>query len=193
MKIVALGDSTTAGTPNFLSPLEHPPEGKGDVTSQYAWWLMREHPEWEVLNRGVNGERSDQIRARFERDVAAVSPHVVIIIAGVNDVYQGYPLPHIQEQLQAMYRRALDLGIAVVAGSVLPYNTARPEQNEELHELNRWLAALPPPLHFCDTHRAVQAPADPDHLRESPEGLHPTAHGYHRMAVALKAVLSRIR
>ena len=186
---MALGDSTTAGTPGFLSPLESPPDGDGDVTSQYAFWLMRDHPEWLVLNRGVNGERSDQIRARFERDVTAERPEVVIIIAGVNDVYQGYPLEHIQGHLQAMYARAAELGITVVAGSVLPYDTARPEQNEELHELNRWLASLPSPIHCCDTHRAVQSPADPDHLRETPEGLHPTPRGYHRMAVALKAVL----
>ena len=34
--IVALGDSTTAGTPGFLSPLESPPDGRGDVESQFA-------------------------------------------------------------------------------------------------------------------------------------------------------------
>jgi len=32
--IVALGDSTTAGTPGFKSPLEAPPAGEGDATSQ---------------------------------------------------------------------------------------------------------------------------------------------------------------
>ena len=69
VRIVAMGDSTTAGTPAFQSPVEAPPAGRGDETSQYAYWLMQAHPEWEVLNRGVNGERSDQIRARFERDV----------------------------------------------------------------------------------------------------------------------------
>ena len=37
--------------------------------SQYAYWLMQAHPDWVVLNHGVNGERSDQILARFERDV----------------------------------------------------------------------------------------------------------------------------
>ena len=40
VKIVALGDSTTAGTPGFKSPLEAPPNGRGDETSQYAYWLM---------------------------------------------------------------------------------------------------------------------------------------------------------
>src|SRR5436190_19180560 len=66
--IVALGDSTTAGTPGFKSPIEAPPDGAGNVESQYAYWLMKTHPDWRVLNRGVDGERSDQIRARFERD-----------------------------------------------------------------------------------------------------------------------------
>src|SRR3954463_6846373 len=87
--IVALGDSTTAGTPGFKSPIEAPPNGSGNVESQYAHWLMQAHPDWQVLNRGVDGERSDQIRARFARDAAQARPEVVVIIAGVNDVYQG--------------------------------------------------------------------------------------------------------
>ena len=78
MLIVALGDSTTAGTPGFLSPIEAPPDGKGDVTSQYAYWLMQWHKDWKVVNRGVNGERSDQIAARFDRDVLAHKPDVVV-------------------------------------------------------------------------------------------------------------------
>jgi hypothetical protein len=44
IRIVALGDSTTAGTPGFQSPLEAPPNGRGDETSQYAYWLMRAQP-----------------------------------------------------------------------------------------------------------------------------------------------------
>ena len=40
VRIVALGDSTTAGTPGWLSPLESPPAGAGDETSQYAYWLV---------------------------------------------------------------------------------------------------------------------------------------------------------
>src|SRR3954467_12096318 len=81
--IVALGDSTTAGTPAYRSPVEAPPDGAGDVESKYAHWLIRAHAEWRVLNRGVNGERTDQIRARFARDAAQPKPTVVVIIAGV--------------------------------------------------------------------------------------------------------------
>ena len=48
--VVALGDSTTAGTPGFQSPVEAPPDGAGNVESQFAYWLMQAHPDWRVLN-----------------------------------------------------------------------------------------------------------------------------------------------
>jgi lysophospholipase L1-like esterase len=190
VKIVALGDSTTAGTPGFTSPLENPPNGRGDQTSQYAYWLMKAHPEWTVLNRGVNGERSDQIRARFDRDVIQASPAAVVIIAGVNDVYQGRTVDHVIEQLHGMYARAAGTGILVVAGSIVPYNTATPEQNTRMRQINDWIRRQPD-ISFADTRSAVAASDNPDKLFESPDGLHPTAAGYHRMADAIAAVLKR--
>ena len=114
--IVALGDSTTAGTPHFKSPIEAPPNGAGDAQAPFPYWLEHTHPGWTVLNRGVNGERSDQIAARFDRDVLAQRssgaasapgvPRFVIIIAGVNDVYQGRSAESVIAQLRAMYDRA---------------------------------------------------------------------------------------
>src|SRR5689334_15161720 len=59
--IIAIGDSTTAGTPFFLSPLEAPPDGNGDPEGQYAYWMMRRRPQWNVLNHGIRGETSSQI------------------------------------------------------------------------------------------------------------------------------------
>jgi lysophospholipase L1-like esterase len=193
--IVAMGDSTTAGTPGWKSRIEAPPDGEGDETSQYAYWLVRAHPEWTVVNQGVNGERSDQIRARFARDVLALKPGAVVIIAGVNDVYQGRPAAHVVEQLRAMYDEAKAAGIAVVAGSIIPYNTATPEQNARMREINAWIeatAAADPAIRFVDTRAAVAAPGDPDRLFESPDDLHPSPAGYRRMAEALRPVLAAI-
>jgi lysophospholipase L1-like esterase len=195
LRIVALGDSTTAGTPGFLSPLEAPPSGRGDVTSQYAYWLEQRHAEWEVLNRGVNGERSDQIAARFDRDVIAAAPAIVVIIAGVNDVYQGRAVEHITRQLDGMYGRAIHAGIRVIAGTIIPYNTATAEQNAAMHAVNAWIARRvieDPPLAFVDTRRAVAAPGSPDRLVDTPDQLHPSAAGYRLMAEAIRPVLERV-
>ncbi|HEX2443238.1 MAG TPA: GDSL-type esterase/lipase family protein [Vicinamibacterales bacterium] len=186
--IVALGDSTTAGTPGFLSPLESPPAGSGDPESQYAYWLMNARPGWDVHNRGVNSERSDQIRARFDRDVLAASPRAVVIIAGVNDVYQGRPASDVIGELRAMYEQARAAGIPVVAGSIVPYNTATADQNSRMREINSWIrdsATRECGVMFADTRAAVAAPDAPDQLAESPDGLHPSAGGYRRMAEAL--------
>lgn len=193
--IVAMGDSTTAGTPGWKSRVEMPPGGAGDETSQYAYWLMRAHPEWDILNMGVNGERSDQIRARFDRDVTARQPRVVIIIAGVNDVYQGRDVGHVTDQLAAMYERAAKARIQVIAGSVIPYNTATAEQNRKMHEINTWIrarAAADSNISFVDTRAAAASPADPDRLFESPDGLHPSPAGYRRMADAIAPILHQL-
>jgi len=191
MKIVAFGDSTTAGTPAFKSPLESPPAGSGDETSQYAFWLMKAHPEWVVLNRGINGQRSDEIEARFERDVVQNGPAAVVIIAGVNDIYQGRTVEQVTAQLQAMYARAAEAGIPVVAGSIIPFNTATPEQNQRMRQVNDWIRRQPE-VTFVDTRTAVAASGNPDMLFESSDGLHPSALGYRRMAEVIGAALQRV-
>jgi lysophospholipase L1-like esterase len=192
IRIVAMGDSTTAGTPAWKSRVEAPPSGSGDETSQYAYWLMRAEPSWEVINQGVNGERSDQILARFDRDVIAQKPAAVVIIAGVNDVYQGRTAGHVVEQLRTMYDRAKGSKIPVVAGTIIPYNTATPDQNARMHEINAWIratAAEDPAIAFVDTRAAASASGNLDRLFESPDELHPSPAGYRRMADAILPVL----
>jgi lysophospholipase L1-like esterase len=191
--IIALGDSTTAGSPAFRSPIEVPPDGSGNVESQYAYWLTKRHPEWRVLNRGVDGERSDQIRARFSRDVAKAQPRVVVILAGVNDVYQGRSAESVEGELEAMYDLARAAKIAVVAGSIIPYNTATPEQNARMRAVNGWIrdyaARHKGSVTYCDTRAAVAEPGQPDRLVSSPDDLHPSPNGYRLMADALEPAI----
>ena len=190
--IVALGDSTTAGTPGFKSPIESPPNGAGNAESQYAHWLMQSHADWRVLNRGVNGERSDEIRARFTRDVLDAKPSVVVIIAGVNDIYQGRGADAVQRELEATYGAARAAHIQVVAGTIIPFNTATPDQNQRMHTVNAWIreyAARHEGVTVCDTRAAASAPGQPDRLVSSPDGLHPSPDGYKLMAAALEPAI----
>jgi acyl-CoA thioesterase I len=192
--VVALGDSTTAGTPGFKSPLEAPPDGTGEVTSQFTYWLGRAHPEWRVLNRGINGERSDEIRARFQRDVLDARASAVIVIGGVNDIYQGRPAASVTRELEAIYGAARTNGISLIAGTIIPYNTATRDQNERMRAVNEWIRAYTR-THgdavFCDTRAAVAAPGDPDRLLSSPDDLHPSPEGYKRMAEVLEPAVVR--
>lgn len=193
--IVCLGDSTTAGTPLFKSPVEAPPDGEGDERSQFAYWLRQAHPDWQVLNRGVNGERSDEIARRFDRDVLAHAPAVVVIIAGVNDVYQGRPAAQVIDELRAMYDRAARASLPIVAGTIVPYNTATADQNARMREINTWIAAEATRragLTCVDTRAATASATDPDRLAASPDDLHPDIEGYRRMAEALGPAIAAV-
>jgi lysophospholipase L1-like esterase len=196
-KIAAFGDSTTAGTPGFKSPIEAPPDGAGDVQSQFAYWLMRTHEDWLVLNRGVNRERTDQIRERLARDIHELDPDVLVIIAGVNDIYRGLGAEAIQCELQTMYELAKTPGriIPVVAASILPYNTASADANARMRKVNDWIrryAERHRQVAYCDTRAAVARPGDPDRLLSSPDDLHPSPEGYRLMALALEPVIKKL-
>jgi len=195
MLIVALGDSTTAGTPLYKSSLEAPPDGEGDHTSQYAYWLVEKRPFWRVLNRGVNGERTDEIFARFDRDVVERHPYVVVIIAGVNDVFQNRPLEHTTRFLRKMYDRAAEEHIAVVAGSILPFNDATKTQNERMSKINAWIkkeASKDPNITFVDTRKAVAMRSDINKLAGTDDGQHPDISGYKKLANAIEPVLAKV-
>jgi lysophospholipase L1-like esterase len=118
-----------------------------------------------------------------------------VIIAGVNDVYQGRDARHVIEQLTAMYERARQSGIAVVAGTIVPYNTAGPEENARMREINEWIrsfASASSHIGFADTRAAVAASNDGDRLFESPDNLHPSPAGYRRMAETIEPALRRV-
>ena len=185
--IVGLGDSTTAGTPGFRSPIEAPPNGEGNPESQYAFWMMRAHPEWTVLNRGVNGETAEEIRARLPRDVLVPRPAYAIILAGVNDIYGGRQAEAVERHLAAMYADVLDAGVVPVAATVLPYNSATARASGDILSLNAWIENLTKVLGilFCDTHAAVANPAESNRLRGTPDGLHPDVAGYRAMGEVL--------
>ena len=185
--IVGLGDSTTAGTPGFSSPLEVPPNGAGNPESQYAFWMVRAHPEWSVLNRGINGQITEEIRARLSRDVLQVRPAYAIILAGVNDIFGGLSAESVERHLAAMCADVLDAGIVPVAATVLPYNSATARASGDILALNAWIENLTKVLGilFCDTHAAVADPVDSNRLRGTPDGLHPDVAGYRAMGEVL--------
>ena len=117
-----------------------------------------------------------------------------MIIAGVNDVYQGRPADHVTGQLRRMYDLAAHAGIRIVAGTIVPYNTATADQNDRMHRINAWIGqqvTADPAVAFVDTRAAVAAPGDPDRLVDSPDGLHPSARGYRQMAEVIGPVLGR--
>ncbi|MGA9323492.1 MAG: SGNH/GDSL hydrolase family protein, partial [Xanthobacteraceae bacterium] len=87
--IVAIGSSSTAGAGASSRAASYP--------SRLAEELKQRFPgrDITVVNRGVNGEQTEQMLARFETDVIAAHPDLVLWQVGTNSVLRDHPLrPH---------------------------------------------------------------------------------------------------
>jgi len=89
LTIVAIGSSSTAGAGASSPDATYP--------SRLAVELRARFPgrEIAVLNRGVNGEETTNMMARFAADVLAAHPQLVLWQIGTNSVLRDHPLsPH---------------------------------------------------------------------------------------------------
>jgi lysophospholipase L1-like esterase len=86
IKIVAIGSSSTAGAGASSPAMSYPSRLQVELQA-----LMPRVPV-TVINRGVNGEESREMLARFERDVFSENPDLVIWQVGSNSVLRDRPL-----------------------------------------------------------------------------------------------------
>ena len=193
LKILAVGDSITSGSPEFYSPAEKPPDGAGNAEHQYAYWMMQKHPEWEVLNRGIAGQNTIQVKDRLERELDTFKPDRVIILVGVNSLIQKWGPDFIQKHLREMYQTAQAKNVKVIACSIMPYDFATPLAQQRLLAVNEWIKSYSQEhnLIFADTYSAFEDPAKPFGLRASDDGLHPNVEGHKLMAKVITDALEK--
>lgn len=91
----------------------------------YLWAKLV--PEFFVRNnyvgRGISGQTTEQILVRFRQDVVELSPKVVVILAGINDIAQNNgPISdeNILSNIKSMCDIAKANGIIPVLCSILP-------------------------------------------------------------------------
>ena len=106
LKIVFFGDSITDARRNreLDDPLKHTLYGSGFVFL-VASQLFSEDPRgYEILNRGIAGNRLPQMYARIQLDVWNEMPDVLNILIGVNDIpHDNNPNPTDLERWTRMY------------------------------------------------------------------------------------------
>jgi acyl-CoA thioesterase-1 len=108
LTIVAIGSSSTAGAGASSPAMNYP--------SRLAVELQAMYPNVPVtvFNRGVNGEESREMVARFDRDVFAQNPDLVLWQVGSNSVLRDRPLDEADTSLHDGLRRLREAGPDVV-------------------------------------------------------------------------------
>lgn len=114
--IVAIGSSSTAGAGASTAEATYP--------SRLQATLRARFPEADitVLNRGINGQDAPEMLKRFDSDVAALKPTLVLWQAGVNALFRENGLARAGELLhEAISRiRAIDADVVLIDPQYAP-------------------------------------------------------------------------
>ena len=176
---VFMGDSITEGW------IEANPE-----------FFARQH----YVDRGISGQSSAQMVARFEQDVVALRPAVVHIMAGTNDI-GGATGPITQEEFVSNMRAMLDMaranGIAVVLAAMPPMSRLLPRPEFDTRpvvpRLNGRLEALAKQYGatWVDYYAPLAASDGSFDPRYANDGVHPTRIGYALMEPLAQAAIEK--
>ena len=108
MKIVFQGDSITDGGRDKRNYHD-----MGNGYPKYAVEFIKEafpDVEFEFINQGLSGNRTDQLFDRLYMDAIAFEPDVISILIGINDIWHRYNPARIEttdEQIEVNYRSIL--------------------------------------------------------------------------------------
>jgi len=193
--VAALGDSITAGSPGWdPDPGVRARIAAADPQSQWEHWAALADPRLHFRNHGVYGERAEEIAARL--DGAVADARVLIVQGGINDIAQRRPVERAADQLRAMVRRGVELGLATALADVLPWNNGWPEAEAAIRRLNELVPEIGaveevPVLPFHDT---LEDEARPGRMRDdwTSDGDHPSVAGYRRLGELVARELARL-
>lgn len=155
--IAYIGDShTDYGTDSSSSVI-------ANVDRGFTTWaqVYLGHRLEAVIDAGIQGQRSDQVRARLQTDVIAFAPGWCHVLAGSNDIFQDRALVSIKTDLLAMWTDLRAAGIRVIAGTIPPCTGLTAPRQAALYDLNAWIreqGSAVPGLIVVDYHRVLADP-----------------------------------
>ena len=167
---------------------------------------VRTHPDFFKTNgyigRGISGQTSYQFLLRFREDVINLSPALVVINAGTNDVAENtnpYNEDYTFGNIVSMVELAKVNKIKVILTSVLPaaafkWRMEIKDAPQKIQALNARIKAYAEAnkIPFVDYYQAmVSADNKALNSRYTKDGVHPTGEGYDVMEPLIKAAIEK--
>ncbi len=169
-----------------------------------GWY--RSHPDFFTQNnyigRGIAGQVTAQMLARFRADVLDLKPRIVSILAGTNDIAQNcmyMSVENIAGNIFSMAELARYNGIKVIICSTLPatHYSWRPTIKDpatQIIRLNKLLKEYAKKQHitYIDFHSLMKDESNGLPLKYSKDGVHPTKEGFSFMEPIIKQAIDNL-
>ena len=174
------------------------------IGDSITWQWARDgvgHPGFfssnNYVNKGISGNKTGDMLARFKADVVDLDPHCVVIEGGTNDIAAS-SVDSILERLKKMAKMAQDAGIPVIVGSVPPSNSFPKvpgfAPQDVIIELNgrikAWAdgAGIP----YADYYSVLVDEAKGLKKAFQIDTIHPNAAGYTEMEKVITPILKKV-
>ncbi|WZL72231.1 SGNH/GDSL hydrolase family protein [Clostridiaceae bacterium 35-E11] len=185
-KIVCIGDSLTYG---YM------------VRRSEVWTrLLEKKYDIKVLNKGISGDSTGGMLARFYRDVIDHNPSFVLIMGGSNDFIMRVPLSIVCSNIAAMVHQAQGNNIIPIIATPLGIESEMAEKhwsevtdfsrvNEDLQRYREWMKKfgrtfnIPVIDFFKEFSDAIEGKNKVEYYLD---GLHPTPQGHEIMIDVIK-------
>ena len=154
-----------------------------------------ESRDW--VNKGISGNTTTEMVARFRTDVLALHPRCMVLMGGTNDIANSSESA-ILGRLSTMAEMARDAGIAVVLASVPPCNklTWMPDYHPEdkIIKLNGMIRAYAESMGFAYADYWSVLADDAKGLKAAyqKDTVHPNADGYLQMETVIVPIIDSI-
>jgi PKD repeat protein len=178
--IVFLGDSITTDVGGGAFPTDIDANSSMD--------------DYTISNKGVSGDKTYQMIARYPTDVTGQSPDYVSILAGINDIWIGSTPSQIETNLSTMYNWTLANNSKLIISPIMygtSYNGIPFADSDIVDEIDEWIydyynAANHSNVLLVDFRNATRVQDNLDNrsfwYRYTSDGLHPNSLGAQVMA-----------
>jgi len=201
----------------YLSQNAHLPEKKQKRVVLFGdsrilqWKKLPQIEGVEFVNRGIGGETTAKLRARFEPDVVALDPDIVILQLGINDLIAIGLQPKREKAIVEQCRENISFfvetllqmkAVEVILLTIIPpaqpslarlpvWSVHIPQRVAEINQ--EWLS-LPATakFHIIDTAKTLKNESGKWHNNVNQDTLHLTPTGYQYLNQAVIAILQTL-
>ncbi|MCU1477157.1 MAG: hypothetical protein JWQ64_1850 [Subtercola sp.] len=148
--------------------------------------------DYEVQNYGVEGDTTDDVKARLD-DVVELNPGTIVLLIGTNDLGKGRSVEHIVQNIETILvtlRNELP-DAEILLQSVMPRGQ---EFADEIRDINRhiWQFASSVRTHYLDLWPALALEDGELNPQYTPDQVHLNALGYEAWLSELEPALERV-
>ena len=188
LTIVAIGSSSTAGAGASSPDASYPSRLAVDLRTRFPG------REITVLNRGVNGEETNNMMVRFATDVLAARPQLVLWQIGTNSVLRDHPLnPHAVQLHEGIEQlKAAGADVVLIDPQFAPRVIAKSETLDMVEQIA--VAAKEANVELFRRFALMQSWHDVQHIPfdtfVAPDGLHMNDWSYACLAKLLSGAIA---